>query len=353
MSAPQERDLPAVFRDLTHQHLQARRDAGLPVSSSHAEGHLNATADLVSILGGAYGFTEKETLDGRFAAQHHDDERSSTEGSGGVEERASARIAISLLRDLGAQGVFSTDFTERMATAHAIVNHGTPPDFFEDPQRREEIPESLSDRLHAVLYIADGLQKLGAPLVARRSAYVGGERRGVKPSGEAGDLHDVMYDGKPITAIQAVLLESAVRLGWRNVEELYPRRFAEFIEPAFEIQRDWVVGLLASQGMDMKAWVTMVWNSRDSSGRNIFDLAKKNVKTPPATAEEVLSVLNERGRLTDERIEQARRDDDLMGSAVEAVDYFSASWQEPDQAQVIRDWNPQGERAKMWKEGMQ
>ncbi|GEM_PF-2607804 len=340
------------FQRITHALLQDRRNRGLPVSSSHAEPHLNGTADLIPIIGAAYGFSERENILGRLTGQLHDIERSSGEGSGGVEKSHSATVANLIMIRLDEKGLLQTGFVDRVSVMHAINDQGKPPDYFEDPNRREEIPTNLRDRLHAVLYIADGLQKLGAPLVARRSAYVGGERRGVKPNGEAGDLNGVMYGGKQVSAIQAVLLESAVRLGWRNVEELYPKRFADFIEPAFEIQRDWIAGLLTSQGLDMARWVELVWNSRDSNGRNIFDLAKKSVKTPPSTPQEVLSVLFERGRLNDERIDNARNNGDLMVSAVEAVEYFSASWQNPDQAKVIEGWNPQGEHAKMWKKGM-
>jgi len=331
------------FRALSHQRLDERRAEGLPVSSAHSEAHLNGVGDLVPLIGQAYGFSDKEIMLGRFAGQFHDIVRSGREDLGDQDERESSDKAQSILLDLDSNGLFHTTLTERESISYAILNHGTPPAFFKDPDTRETTPADLKDRLQTMLYISDGLQKLGAPLIHRRSAFVGGERR------EEGDLKDMRYHGEPISAIDAILLESAVRLGWKNVEGLYPQTVRPFIEPAFAIQREWVYGLLAGNGIFIDKWVDMLWNTRNSKGQNIFELSK--LGNPPKDLLEIETVLAEKGKITDVEIEDAIMHPDLMISANEAAIYFSSRYKD-DSNKTIKEWNPRGEAARKWKKGM-
>lgn len=334
------------FRSLSHQYLEQRRREGKPVDSSHSEYHLNADADLIPVIGAVYGFSDREVVLGRFAAQFHDIVRSGREDLGLQDEMDSARISTAILVDLNQKGDFLTSEEEREAVEFAILNHSKKPAFFSDPETREDTPQTLKDRLHTVLYVADALQKLGAPLIMRRSAFVGGKRR------ETGDLKEVTIDGRPIDAVDAVLLESAVRLGWKNVEEDYPNRLRAYIQPAFSIQRDWVGALLASRNLDVRMWANLIWNARNGNGQNILEFTSDTAANPPKSIEEIIEILVNRGKITDGKVAELSLHRDLVESSVEAVEYFSTNWQNPDQSAVIQDWNPVGEFAKMWKKGM-
>lgn len=334
------------FRGLSHQYLEQRRREGKPVDSSHSESHLNADADLIPVIGAAYEFSDREVLLGRFAAQFHDIVRSGREDLGLQDEIDSAATSVAVLVDIDQKGIFHTNQEEREAMEYAVLNHGKPPAFFEDPSTREDTPESLKDRLHAVLYVADALQKLGAPLINRRSAFVGGKRL------TEGDLKDVVIEGKRIDPIDAVLLESAVRLGWKNVEDLYPRKLHRHIQPAFAIQRQWVSALLVSRGLDMTGWASLLWNARNGKGQNIFEFTSDTASSPPSSIEAIVEVLTNRGKMIDQGITEAASDPDLVLSSVEAVEYFSAHYKEPDPENTIKNWLPEGQRARIWKKGM-
>lgn len=336
-----------LFQGLTHRMLQERRDAGIAVSSSHSEPHLNGVANLVENLAPAYGLNEREILLGRIVGQTHDIDRSISESVGNEDEVRSAEDTDRELVKWNEEKIFRTTPEEREAISYAIINHSLTPEHFKDPATRDTVPEGLGRRIGDIIYVADGLQKLGAPLIHRRSGFVGGERRESKE----GDLKDMQYQGQPIDAVQAVLLESAVRLGWKNREDVYPERFRSYIEPAFAIQRDWVSGLLADRGMDMAAWVDMLWNSRTAEGMNIFELTASKLDDPPTSPVNVWYVIHNIGRMTQERIDKAGNDPDLMASATEAVLYFSERWNQ-DQVEAIKNWKPNGQRAKMWQKGM-
>lgn len=331
------------FQILTHRHLQERRDAGLPVSSAHGENHLRGVSSLIPAIGEAYGFSEKEIVLGRFVAQFHDIVRSGREDLGLQDETESAQKAQEVLDQIDKKGSFLVSTEEREAISFAIINHGKTPSHFKDPLTREGTPVDLKDRLHTMVYVADGLQKLGAPLIHRRSAFVGGERR------LEGDLKDMRYEGREIDAIDAILLESAVRLGWKNVEGMYPVRLRRFIQPAFEIQREWVTGLLVVKRMDVGDWAEVLWNTRNSDGKNIFELSK--LPDVPKSMDDIIDRLEAAGKITEFEIMDALNDPDLVASSVEAAVYFSQGYQD-DSAELVKAWAPEGEYAKMWKKGM-
>lgn len=332
-----------LFSRLTQYYLQERRDAGLPVSSAHSEAHLRGVSDLVPAIGKAYGFSEREVLLGRFAGQFHDIVRSGREDLGTQDEEESASKSEAVLSELNERGQFLTTPEEREAVSFAILNHGKPPAFFKDPERREETPQALKDKIHTMLYVSDGLQKLGVPLIHRRSSFVGGERR------IEGDLKDMQYQGSTLSAIGAILLESAVRLGWKNVEGLYPQKVRPFIEPAFAIQRRWVSALLANKAWSMYEWASRLLNTRNGNGQNLFELSK--IQNPPGTIQEIIDKLVQVGRVSNDSILAAQSDLDLVLSSVEAASYFAQRYKE-DPVDAIRDWSPTGEIAKAWKKAM-
>jgi uncharacterized protein with NAD-binding domain and iron-sulfur cluster len=156
-------------------------------------------------------------------------------------------------------------------------------------------------------------------------------------------------DGEPIDAIDAILLESAVRLGWKNTEGAYPRRLRPFIQPAFAIQREWVAGLLVHKRMDTGDWAEMLWDTRNSTGQNIFELAR--LEELPESPDDIYDRLDEVGRIDELVVFEAMQDPDLVTSSVEAALYFSAHYKD-DPVAAIKAWNPEGEHAKMWKKGM-
>jgi hypothetical protein len=331
------------FGRLSHRHLEARRKAGEQVSSAHSETHLNGVSSLIPAIGEAYGFSQREVVLGRFAAQFHDIVRTGREDQDKREVTESAMKAHAVLDELERCGTFATTFDEKAAVDFAILNHGRTPTIFRNPDTREVVPSELHDRLHVMLYISDGLQKLGVPLIHRRSAYVGGERL------SEGDLKDVTYEGRKIDAVEAIVLESAVRLGWKNAEDDYPERVKPFIQPAFATQREWVTGLLAARRLDVARWADMLWNARDEQGRNVFEIP--NLSNAPKSQQEIIDVLNTKGKISDDAIAQAREDGDLMYSSVEAALHFSNRYKGSPRL-AIEEWNPRGERAKIWKKGM-
>ena len=331
------------FRTLAHNYLMERRKAGFSVSPTHSEHHLNATADLVEIIGKIYGFTKREIILGKFAGQFHDIVRDPREDLEGRNERSSADISVAVLAELSDKGQFSTIEEERKAVEYAVLHHGDPPSFFEDPKIREQTPDKLKDKIHTLLYVADGLQRLGASLIQRRSAFVGGERR------LEGDLRDMRFRDKKIDAVDAILLESAVRLGWKDVEDNYPDRLESFIKPAFKIQRYWVAGLLASRGLTLYTWADMLWETRNEKRMNIFELSK--LPDLPRSTNEIEKILKNKGKMTMELIKEVNQNHDLMHSSMEAALYFS-SYYKRDSQKAIKAWHPTEEYARLWKKEM-
>lgn len=337
---------------MVHRVLQQRRATpGESVSETHSENHLRGVSNLFKVIAVEYGLPPEEVVLGQIPSRFHDSERSGREDLGLQDEQASVDQLNRFLDHAERRGKFSVSSSERDAMDFATLYHGKTPAHFKDPLTKEDTPSELKDRLHTVLYVADGLQKLGYPLIYRRSAFVGGERIGINKDGKPGDMIDMVYQGEQIDPVHAVLLESAVRLGWKNSESDYPLRLARFIQEPFRIQREWVAGLLAARGLTIETWSQMLMATINSKGENVFQLAKSNLDNVPATAQDVATVLQERSGITAEMIHVASLDRDLMASSVEAVEYFSGRFLE-DTGKVIKAWNPEGKHAKMWKKGM-
>ncbi len=331
------------FAILSHHNIRDRRIAGLYVSAAHSEAHLNGVAALIPKIGAVYNFSLKETQLGIFAAQFHDIVRSGREDLGDKDEKESAEKATSILAELDTRGAFPSSIEEREAVSFAIINHEIPPVFFNDPETREDTPQVLSERVHTMLHVADVLQRLGVPLIHRRSAFVGGERR------NEGDLKGMQYQGEGIDAIHAIILESAVRLGWKSVEHIYPKRLAEVISPAFSVQREWVTGLLASRNLDISGWADILWSTRNEQDKNIFELSK--LPNSPDSKDEIIKILQEVGKITDNDIKNSASNPDLVESSKEAAFYFSSHYND-DPSKAIEAWTPQGEYAIHWKKEM-
>lgn len=337
---------------MVHRVLQKRRATpGESVSETHSENHLRGVSELSKVIAEEYGLPQREVVLVQIPSRFHDSERSGREDLGLQDEQASVDQLNRFLDHAEMRGKFSVSLDEREAMGFATLYHGKTPAHFKDPLTKEDTPVELKDRLHTVLYVADALQKLGFPLIYRRSAFVGGERIGVNKEGKRGDMIDMTHQGVPIDPVSAVLLESAVRLGWKNSEGDYPKRLARFIQEPFRIQREWVTGLLAARGLTLATWSEMLMSTFAPKGENVFQLAKSNLDNVPATVQEVEEILLARSGITPEMIQEASFDPDLMSSSVEAVEYFSGRFLE-DTGKVIREWNPQGEHAKMWKKGM-
>ena len=341
------------FAHLSHLQLKARRRAGEIVDSAHAEWHLKRVAAWADPIGEAYGFPPRVVELAKIAALFHDVFRSPRQDLGLKDEEASAQRAVHLLEHPKMQKLFVTTDEERKAVSYAIIHHGETPTLLKNTATRNDIPETLADKLHVVLYISDGLEKLGEPLIMRRSAFVGGKRL------SEGDLKEVTYTGTnarlrqsggKLDPIKAILLESAIRIGWKNVEDVYPEQVRPHVEPAYATQRDWVAGLLAAEGLTVEAWVDMVMNTINTRGQNSFQFS--GINPPPASVQEVVSILKGRGGMTDEIIQRAAQDTDLVTSSVEAASHFSSQYDKsPEEA--LEKWKPRRRLAKAWKNSLE
>lgn len=300
-----------------------------PADAAHDKWHLRVVAGDVPAIAQKFNVASSDVPLIQISALGHDLVRSKGMGNELNDEEASASIVVRFLEEANQKGLFPTTPEQREAASFAIIHHGEPP---------VKNPSTLAEKAHAVLYTADGMQKLGESLIKRRSEHVGGTRR------IEGDLQDFA-----VSAEQAVLMETAVRIGWITTQESFPDHVKDIIAEKYEMQREWIYGILAAQGYTMQTWAEMVYNTRNSVGKNIFEITNKIKQDQlPKSADEIRQKLEIVGGMNNEGIQQAAKNPDLMQSSIEAVDYFSSHYKD-DSRQTTENWHPQGNMAKKWK----
>ena len=312
--------------------IRAKKSAGATVA--HGEDHLGAVAKLTELLGIAAGFSEREVVLARPGGWLHDFKRSPREGSNLPDE--GARVAVKFLRWLERDNVFHTTRSERAAVAFAIRSHSTPPDFFTDGSS----PNSwtLKKKAAAALFAADKIEANGYWVIARRSAFVGGERL------LNGDLKDF---SPQLTPERAVLAESAIRLTFINPQGMYPDVFAPVIAPLYDVQRDFVHGLMAKEDLDTRELAQLLLNTKDLNHKNLLNSRKGFIA--PDNVGELTQYLEIAGGLDNEEVIWARVE--LTDASNEAVKYFSADYK-AKLDDLVEKWRPVSETAQVWRKGM-
>src|SRR3990167_6767855 len=166
-----ENDRRPTERNMAFLMRYSLREAG-EVSEAHSPTHLKTTARMTELGGMLYGFSRQEYLLGYMVGIGHDWKRSPNEDPTEKDELASARKVRDLLERMDQRGIFSNTYEERDGAAFAVENHGRAPDFFLNPETRDEVPTELGDRLHAALFIADKIEANGARLLLEGQALL-------------------------------------------------------------------------------------------------------------------------------------------------------------------------------------
>jgi mevalonate kinase len=321
--------------------LADRRSEGETISSAHNESNLKNTAQLTQIVGGIYHFSQKELKLAYVAGSLHDIIRSSREGESS-DERDSAQVAQTVLQRFKRRFILWTNQSEREAVTYAIEHHGEAPSFFKNDNTREDTPEDLARKIHLALFVADKMTANGYDVLRRRSAFVGGER--LHEAG--GDLREFGFEPNRDEAL-VVAAESAIRLGFMNPESLYPDRLKPVISPLYEIQREFVRGIYKALNLTNRDIADLLLGRRRSDGKNIVDVRKLDV---PTDANELAILLAERTGITDKAIVDTSSS--VADGSLETITFFSGNYH-TDLDELVRQWHPRTDQAKIWKTGME
>lgn len=320
--------------------VESRKQRGLGVSEAHHTSHLRMVAELTQKVTDLYGFTPQEKKLAYIAGWFHDFVRSPSEDPATGDEEASAKEAYRVLIEANERGVIVTNDKERKALAYAIENHGHYPEWLSKPATRDKLPETLEEKLHLALFVADKMEANGVRVIARRSQFVAGDRL----RSTHGDLRNFGFQPDRDEAL-VVAIESFLRLSFINPEEIYPRRLKSIVGPLYEVQREFVRGLCRGLNLTVKDVARLLLETRTDQGRNILQARKISA---PESISELAELLASKSGITDGI---ASVSDDLTSSSLETVEYFSHRYQE-DLSQLIFNWKPQGQKAREWQRAM-
>lgn len=156
--------------------IKTRRERGEDVSEAHSFVHLNNVSKLTPFVGALYGYTPREKILSQIAGLFHDLVRSPSEDPNVKDEEASARAAKLKLEELDNVREVATTEEEREAIAYAVVRQGQYPAWFSGSSKREQVPQTLQDKLWLALFVADKMEANGVRVIARRSSFVAGDR---------------------------------------------------------------------------------------------------------------------------------------------------------------------------------
>jgi len=335
--------------------LDTQRRRGEEVSSAHNESNLRRTAFLTQEVGHAYRFDTKILQLAYIAASFHDIVRTPKEDGSKADAKESARIARAQLEEFnsitsaGGEVLFETSEEERDAVVFAIENHEKAPARFENQKERNADPETLQEKLHIALFVADKMTANGYDVMRRRSAFVAGDRL------RNGDLKEFGF--KPDIdkhRLLVVAAESAMRLGFINQESLYPERLKHVVEPLYKTQREYVRGVYKKLGLTNRQIAELLLGEgqfsqfRNAAEQSIAGVRADMYSIPP-DIDELTTVLNKRTGITDKDITETS--DDVANAAVETVEYFSSHYR-TDLDELILMWQPQNPVAQEWQKGM-
>ena len=316
--------------------VERRRQMGLEVSESHSPAHLRSVAKLTQKVGTLYGFIDREVELAYASGSFHDAYRSPTEDPSVGDEEASANEARRILTETG----LVTE-EEGKAIAYAIARQGHFPGWWSDPETRERVPETLGEKLHLALFVADKMEANGVRVIARRSQFVAGDRL----RGEKGDWRNFGFQSDKDEA-RVVAIESLLRLAFINPEGIYPVRLKPVVGPLYQTQREFVLGVLWGLGLNLWHVVGLLLERRTNEGKNILQARKI---AAPENIFELVDLIRSRSGINDVGITSVSGD--IASSALETVEYFSRRYQE-DLDGLVMNWSPAGEKAREWRQGM-
>lgn len=321
------------------------RETRAEISEAHSPTHLGNTARLSQLVGAMYAFSPKELQLAYFAGWHHDMVRSPSEDPNVNDEERSAAVAKTHMEEMNARGIFSTTEEERQTVVHAVINHGKKPDFFLGLQTREEIPQGLPDRIHAALFVADKLEANGSRVIARRSSFVAGDRLH-QPTG---DWQKFGFEPDRDEAL-VVAVESILRLAFINPQYAYPERLRIIVDPLYEVQREFVRGVLKAKGLSLRDIASILTERLGPDGKSII-MTRKETKQLllPAQPNQLAYDLEDVTGITDAQVDDTS--EDVANSALETVLYFSSQYKQSLDA-LITSWDPRGHAAQRWHQQM-
>ena len=318
-----------------------RRRSGFVVSEAHSIPHLRNTTDLTQLVGDIYGFNSREKFLAYISGWFHDLVRSPSEDSKIKDDEASAHEALRILGEAERRGVIETSPEEQEAINFAITNHGKYPEWFNDPEKRNNPPEELRDKLWLALFVADKMEANGVRVIARRSSFVAGDRL----KSEKGDWRQFGFEPDRDEGL-VVAIESLLRLSFINPEGVYPEILQPLVHPLYEVQRDFVAGVCKALDLTVEKLAYLILDIKNEKRENILDVRKIEA---PKVSHELARVIRERSGISDAIIESAT--DDQVHSAYETVMYFSEHYMN-DLDKLVLNWFPQNEMSKAWKKEM-
>lgn len=311
------------------------------IYSGHDESHLRSVAQLTELAGLAAGYCLRDIELSRIAGWFHDFERSMNETNSKSDESLSAKAATEFSKQIHTTELYYTTSDEREAIEYAILKAGRPPECF--TKKPDLNLWTLPERIPAALFVADKMEANGVWVIARRSQFVAGARL------RAEDADLPKYGLQPgRDENKAVLLEGAVRIAFINPEGVYPPIFKPLTSKMYNLQRDFLHGLLAAERLSIEDYAKLILNTKlltDPNQSNYLEARKLKVTNEA----DLIEKLRLTGGLSEDGIEKAHGD--LASSAAEAVAYFSSQYEQPLE-ELVKNWKPQYDRAKAWQTDM-
>ncbi len=309
---------------------------------SHDEQHLERVGGFAIRLGESYGFEPQTLALGYIAGKLHDAQRSTGENPETKDEEISGQVARNLMLILNESGQFPNTETQREAVVYAIENQGHSPARSEDPNIRDKVPPSLSERIHMLLFAGDKIAEANGPwIIARRPHFMAARLN--NPDGTWQEFGFI--PGRDEALVTAV--ETAIRMSIVSVEQTYPRQLKETIAPLFRVQREFALGLYRALGITAGEVSDILLNRIDSqTNKNILQKRKHRA---PNDEVNLTSFIVDRSGLSTQAILEV--ENDQADSALEATNYFSSGYQQ-ELDDLVRRWQPIGIMAKDWHQGM-
>ena len=313
------------------QLLEKRLSRQVGLSGAHSKSHLTITANLTQVVGKIYKFSEQELFLVYFAALFHDIVRSPSQDKDLKDEQLSAEQAVELLEN------FEVTDEEKEAVSYAIINHGSNPSWMENPSTREDSPQSLKEKIRFALYVADKIEQNGVRVIARRSAFVAGERLNLPE----GDLQDFGFKAGQDTLL-VVALETVLRLTFINPEYIYPEKLHSLVQPLYKIHREFVYSIIKALNLTVEKIAQILITRKNSKNRNLlYGRTTEKIED----TDQLSDLIQSKGEIKNEQIQTISQE--IVNASKDAIEYFSSNYRQ-DIDKLMLNWNPQGDLAKTW-----